>query len=179
MWLHLGRAVGEIPGGTSRTRARQAPSSRDRESTAAEMMTVVRGLLLQLDRTPIPKPSQRPSEKRARRDSTDSPGSRNADAASCQRHRQPGIVQSCHVQREWLPVSWSIESQESNVRGTETIASKSGQTGPGPTLTRRASEGRWPRTVADAQPVPSLAARRVGMGTAFGDRITFLIISKR
>jgi hypothetical protein len=71
-----------------------------------------------------------------------------------------------------------IESQESNVRGTETIASKPGRMRQGPTLTRRASEGRWPRTVADAQPVPSLA-RRVGMGTAFGQHITFPTLNKQ
>ena len=72
---------------------------------------------------------------------------------------------------------WAIEGKKSNVRGTETIASKSGEMRPGATLTRRASEARWPRTVADAQPVPSLA-RRVGMGTALGERITFLTLSK-
>ena len=56
-------------------------------------------------------------------------------------------------------------------------ASKSGQMRPGPTLTRRASEGRWPRTVADAQTVPSLA-RQVGVGTALGERITFLTLNR-
>jgi hypothetical protein len=75
--------------------------------------------------------------------------------------------------------TWSsaaIESQESNARGTETIASKPGQMQPGATLTRRASEVRWPTTFADAQPVPSLA-RRVGMRTAVGERITLLTLN--
>jgi hypothetical protein len=69
----------------------------------------------------------------------------------------------------------TIESQKSNVRGTETIATKLGQMQPGATLAPRASEGRRPQPVADAQPVPSLA-RRVGMGTAVGERITFLTL---
>jgi hypothetical protein len=46
---------------------------------------------------------------------------------------------------------------------------------PVPIPTRRASEGRWPRPVADAQPATSLV-RRVGTGTAFGESIPFLTL---
>jgi len=51
---------------------------------------------------------------------------------------------------------------------------------PGPrrpdTLTRRASEGRWPWPARDAPPVPSLA-RRVGMGTTVALVVYFLPVA--
>jgi hypothetical protein len=63
------------------------------------------------------------------------------------------------------------------VRGTETIALKPGQVHPGAILTRRASEGTGCVSATVLGQRRSLA-RRVGLGTAVGERITFLTLNE-
>ncbi len=73
----------------------------------------------------------------------------------------------------------TIESQENNVRGTETIALKSRpEVRPGPTLTRRASERTLAKDRCRCTAGPLACASGVWyMGIAFGEQHSFLTLN--